>query len=68
MYIYIYKYIYTYIYIYICMILERENFLSKRFRWTTEPRGNNFKVGYRVTSLIRNTPILGPYSRTIPQV
>jgi len=23
---------------------------------------------YRVTSLIRNTPLLGPYSRTIPRV
>ena len=25
-------------------------------------------LGYRGTSLIRNTPLLGPYSRTIPRV
>ena len=25
-------------------------------------------VEYRGTSLIRNTPLLGPYSRTIPRV
>jgi hypothetical protein len=25
-------------------------------------------IGYRGTSLIRNTPLLGPYSRTLPRV
>ena len=31
------------------------------------PSGGTLAV-YRGTSLIRNTPLLGPYSRTIPRV
>jgi len=32
------------------------------------PRGGHRGHHYRGTSLIRNTPLLGPYSRTIPRV
>ena len=32
------------------------------------PDTPRLRTGYRGTSLIRNTPLLGLYSRTIPQV
>ena len=33
--------------------------------YTLKRREGSFVVPYRSTSLIRNTPLLGPYSRTI---
>ena len=35
--------------------------------WLTPSGSENMRM-YRGTSLIRNTPLLGPYSRTIPRV
>ena len=34
--------------------------------WVLIARGANVNARYRGTSLIRNSPPLGPYSRTMP--
>ena len=36
--------------------------------WRNEDTGEYLNCKYRGDSLIKNTPLLGPYSRTIPRV
>ena len=51
---------------------ERGNPVQPRHFWgwvsSTDPSTLELGLRYRGTSFIRNTPLLGPYSRTMPRV
>ena len=64
-YIYLYRYIYIYIYIYAYIYISTYMYVKTRSKVSAAPPRRS---SIRGSSLIRNTPLLGPYSRTIPRV